>query len=376
MSKFPHDSGTSIEKRIKGVAERKGCNNAAAVLRNDENLEIPLYKDPDEIEEYEETSTEASTACATPKKVVKTVTKKKQSWYRLKDRIEEICSFLERIMDHQADTDSEDGVGFKIRLSPRKQLEGFQFLDIASNKAPLQARVVTLLPEGKCWVDFTRAIGAINLFGTGFGELLEPAPGTIMCSPWKTVPKAKDFLAVPTSVLKTVLEQYSNNDPGNTGPFELVGKLCWFVPDKLFGACQCTSGADANQKQSHSDRIQVIVPHGRLQKLLKLRGKPKDHSCTDILDDSGAVIFGKSRKLPLVWGDDGDPVEEEQSSSNASPDTQASGLPLPPVGTSTSTIPVSVVPVPNTQQPCITTVSRVRKASAALTDAFTKRTRY
>lgn len=362
-SRFPHDSECHIDKRIKESEQVRSSNTAAAVLKDDENLNIPLYKDPDDIEEYEETSTEAVEASeVTSKQTIKRFTEKTQTWYRLKDRIEEICSFLEHIVDHQSDTESEDGVGFKIRVSPRKQLEGLHFAEIASTKSPLQPRVITLHREGKGWVDFTRSINAITLFGTGFGELLRPSPETRLCSPWATVPTALNYVVVPTSVLKVILGEYVEDDGCSTRrSIELVNKIYWHTPDKLFDACACTNGS-----VTHSDRAQVLTPSTWLHKLQTRALKLKQPTTAHELGDNGAVIFGKSRQLPLVWGDHGEPEEERQDSGGDSTQDQLA-----------ATQPTSVSLAPGTAasqtlSTRMTAVSRTRKASLVLTGATKK----
>jgi hypothetical protein len=154
-----------------------------------------------------------------------------------------------------------------------------------------------------------------------------------------------------------------------------VEKLHWFVADKLFDACDCIDNDDTgSQKYLHSDRVQILVPSGWSQKLRIHRGKLKDPPRLDTLDHSGAVIFGKSRIVPLKWGDDGEPQEEQSSTPSVSLDAQ--NAQQPPAGNSTSIALVARLPAPNASEPCITAANRVRRASIALTDVFVKRARH
>jgi hypothetical protein len=294
--KFTHDSECDTQKRVKSIVKCRSCDNVYEILRDDNFLNIRLYKNPDEIEEYEETVTEVTNTDSIPKETIKRVTKKRQSWYCIKDRIEEFCSILEQVLDHQADTACEDGVGFNIRLSSRKQLEGFQFRDLTSNKAPLRSGVVTLRSEGNGWVDFTRAINAVTLFGDGFGEHVKPAEGTLICTSWTSVPTGRDCLVVPTSVLKGIITDYAE-DTG-TSAIELVDNVYWYIPDRLFAACWCTIDSTCQQ---HDDPIQVLVPSTWLEKLQPYSGRDKSYRNPGKLEDGGAIIFGKSPRLPLLW---------------------------------------------------------------------------
>ncbi|KAF2687463.1 hypothetical protein K458DRAFT_401973 [Lentithecium fluviatile CBS 122367] len=89
---------------------------------------------------------------------------------------------------------SQDGVGFKIKGSARRQLEGFDFKEITEGRDPLFPRVATLALTGVDWVDFARAMHAITLFGRGFGEIFKPSSSIQICTHWSAVPKQLDYL--------------------------------------------------------------------------------------------------------------------------------------------------------------------------------------
>jgi len=363
--KFTHDSECDVQQCVKDITKLQPCENAIEILRDNEFLNIRLYKNPDEIEEFEETVTEITSADAIPKETIKRVVKKHQSWYCIKNRVEELCSILEQLMDHQADIACEDGVGFNIRLSPRKQLEGFQFQDLVSNKAPLRSGVVTLRSEGKSWVDFNRAISAVTLFGNGFGELLKPAHETTICTPWTSVPTGRDCLVVPTSVLREIITDYAEDTV--TSAVELIDGIYWYVPETLFAACRCTADSTS---QHHDDPVQVLVPSTFLEELKIFSGKGKSDQNPGRLEDGGAVIFGKSPKFPLCWGDRGDPELGQLSMKERllSGPLRADSASCQPVAEGTSSEPSR----PNTTgseetNDCTIPIRRRRRASESLT---------
>jgi hypothetical protein len=156
--------------------------------------------------------------------------------------------------------------------------------------------------EGNSWVDFTRAISAITLFGSGFGELFKPSGATIPCSEYPRAPIGRDCLIVPTSVLRNIISEYGYD--ATTTAIEIVEDVHWYVPNRLFTPCPCTM---QSTNARHDDPVQVLVPSTWLGMMKKLCGKGKEQANPGKLEDGGAVIFGKSSKFPLRWGGTGDP---------------------------------------------------------------------
>lgn len=261
------------------------------------NVELPISLKPRDIKQEETRKPGVSD----PEIALKTTT----SFIRMKDYVSEICHILALIMAHQDNVHSENGVGFRLRTTPRRQLEGFDFMDIAAGSGTLWPKVHTLHYMGRGWVDFTRAIHAVTLFGKGFGELLQPwvadSPQMRPCMAchWHgPLPRGRDYLAVGTQTLAEIIQTKGDMD---TRPWRLVDQIYWFTPAKAFQPCDC-SGV------RQSDRVQVLLP----AKLVK-RGL---QACTGAaspgsLPSDGAVIFGHSKKYPLKWAPSGDPLEGE-----------------------------------------------------------------
>ncbi|KAI0813423.1 hypothetical protein GGR55DRAFT_687682 [Xylaria sp. FL0064] len=265
-----------------------GKDTAISMLTSPRNIQIPLYAKPD-LNRVEVTTHHGGREAR--------VLSSTKTNYCLKDKIEDICNTLEQILAHQADTCTQDGVGFKVKASDRRHIEGFDFMDVATDEDPCWPKQVTLRSSGRGWVDFVRSIHAITLFGTSFGDLFSPskvrARDCISCHANMDLPKGQDLLAVCVAELSDILQKRGSKA---TTPWRLVDDIYWLTPDKTFEPCQ------SGQK---CDRVQVLLP-ATFPKLWGRNFKsPGDLSQAP----RGALIFGHSRRFPLRWGDRGDPEQ-------------------------------------------------------------------
>lgn len=225
----------------------KGSSAAISILMNDANKELKLYS---------------------------------SSNYTFKDRVEQICHTLEQILIHQEDrTNLGNFSGSELRLVDHEILEGFDFMDIATEEDHFWARMTHVQARGTGWTYFTRAIHAVTLFGSGFGELITPCDTASVCSSWTGVPKGQEYLAVCVSMVKEILRK-----KGNTRelPWRIVRDLYWYVPDKAFEQCQCAETSTGIP----CDRAQILLRNQQLGYKEKLLSSPSE------LKTDGAVIFG------------------------------------------------------------------------------------
>lgn len=279
------------------------------VLINRDNLNIPLRL-------KNTTSWEETTIRLGEKK--DQVIKEKTTYLTVEDRIEQICHILCQITAHYDDVKTQSGVGFRIRSTPRRQLEGFDFTDLAEGAGTLWPRVATLKVKGQGWVDFTRAIHAPTIFASGFGELFTPSPEAKIAKTvvpscaaclWNTpLPKGIDYLAATTSDLQAILHKRGNK---RLKPWLLINGIHWYTPDLVCEPCSGTCCYQSSKKGGRcGDRVQVLLP-ATFPKGFATKS-PRN------LPVHGAVIFGHSFKFPLIWGakrEDptkiGEPQEEE-----------------------------------------------------------------
>ena len=288
---------------------------AIIVLSSENNQKLPLWRKPESgANETDESG--SNTPQADNKKT------KEKAFFRFKDRVEQIYRVMEQIVTHQSHVEEQDGVGFRVRLSPRRRLEGFNFMDIASGEDPIWPQETSISALGLGWVDLVRSLNAITLFGRDFGDLITPSAydsSAKMCPEWERLPKGKDYLAVSGSVLKDILKK------GNTDstPWRLVDDVWWHNPHFSQDCVPCnretasTALGRARGPLTHTDRVQVLLPGSSIHKmnLKPFKGKGKGIASQPVppLPNTAALVFGHSLMLPLRWSDHGDPVEDSGS---------------------------------------------------------------
>lgn len=217
----------------------------------------------------------------------------KDSYITFEHRVEHFYDVLEKLIDNQLHVVGKYG----DRDMSREHLVGWDFIDLISSRDPVYPRLAALDQMGKSWVDFSRSIHAIALFGNGFGEIIEPVGA--FCPYWAKLPKDRSYMAVCVSDLKEIMDAYG--DPSSI-PTQLTHNTVWQHIEQPFRTCVCHSSQDGK----HSDLTQVLLT-------------PKV-SCEDFLrspqivnlDNSGAVIFGFNKLFKWYWGDTGDPTSQIQ----------------------------------------------------------------
>lgn len=267
------------------------ADSAIEVLMNERNMKLKIY--PGKGESYDLVTRGQDTE-------LDESFREKKTYLRVEDRVESFYDILEKIIDHQVDVAGRSGI--KLKLSARKHLEGWDFKDLATQHDPLYPRVAILDAVGKGWVDFTRGIQAITLFGRGFGEILQPADPAKSCSAWVKLPKGNHYLAVCVSDLQEIMEV--DGDP-DANPMRISDGIIWHPQGEVFQPCQCMG--NTRGKNRHSDITQVLFP-SRLSNVLPKR-KPIQ------LEDRGAVIFGHNASFKWFWKDVGDPEKGEPPAS-------------------------------------------------------------
>ncbi|KAI0890573.1 uncharacterized protein GGS22DRAFT_15409 [Annulohypoxylon maeteangense] len=280
---------------LRDAVEEPGFSPTLNVLINEENRNLRLYKDKTEV--YDEQIYD--------QQIKGGGLKRKTTYYKLDDRIEHIYNILEKLIDHQADVEQRSGL--KIKFRPRRQLEGWDFKDLATDGDPFFPRVAHLQAIGKGWVDFTRALHAVTLFGRGFGDLIRPQFGEGQAAPcpvWSIVPSAQYYLAVRIEDLEKIMDRDGDS---KSDPRRLCENIIWHTKQGTFDLCPCTKEGTRN----HHDPVQVLFPR---KFVTNFEWEPQAK-----LENQGAVIFGHNMNIRWKWGDQGDPVEDNPSHSQASP---------------------------------------------------------
>ncbi|KAI0146413.1 hypothetical protein GGR57DRAFT_516852 [Xylariaceae sp. FL1272] len=208
-----------------------------------------------------------------------------------KGRIAQIYDILEKLIDHQHDITGESGM--KLTDTPRQRLEGWDFRDLLTFRDPLYPRVATLESRGKEWIDVTRALHTVTLFGRGFGELIRPVG--VACEHWSSLPKQKYYMAASLSNIRQVVER---NDFYDDGHMRLSESIIWHTPTALFTSCGCQGAL----RRNHCEPVQTLMPSSMLHVLPAREMHIPEKG-------SGAVIFGHHSGCPWIWSDYGPPVE-------------------------------------------------------------------
>jgi len=271
-------------------SSKYGPDAAATVLFNPANCSLRLF--PEDEESWDEETEKKNSETETVKEIV---SKKRVTFFCLKDRVLEIFSLLERIIDNLNNVQSETGVGFRLRGTPRNTLEGFDFMDVATNNTPLLPHLVKLniSESGRGWVDLARSLQAITLFGKGFDELISPVPGDAQgacdgCGYGVSLPVGKDYLATCVDVVERILATRGSTE---TVPWRLADDIYWHTPGAVFEPCQC-----AGSGPRKSDRAQVLLP----SLFPKMWGR--GFASPNWLESQGGIIFSHNWKVPFRLG--------------------------------------------------------------------------
>ncbi|KIW70077.1 hypothetical protein PV04_02385 [Phialophora macrospora] len=223
---------------------------------------------------------------------------KKDDFLRFEDQVEKLYDALNKMIDHQ------------IGLAGR---HGIETLSIP---ASLPYRL-----SAKGWVDFTRTIHAITLFGRGFGDLIRPASPGELCSYWARLPRQKYYLGACVSDLEEIMEL---DGDAHSNLIKLCDDIFWQNPDITFETCQRASPTDtatatttgtgtrpsaakakakSEIRNKPRDRAQVLLPTALKAVLPKRTPVP--------LNDRAAVIFGHNMTFSWIFPDIGSPKKGE-----------------------------------------------------------------
>ncbi|KAK5224482.1 hypothetical protein LTR72_004263 [Exophiala xenobiotica] len=271
-SEFCFDS-----KDIKEPSTPNVPGSALEVLRQAENRRLPLYEE-------------------------------NGSFTRFENRVEDLCDILGHIIDYQHRAAGQNGV--RLKLSPRRHLEGWDFKDLATERDPIYPRVAVIPTVGRGWVDFVRDIQAIVLFGRGFGEIIRPAAkGEVSCTHWTSLPPDTYYLAAAVADLRTIMEL--EGDP-NANPPQLSENILWHQVKRSSKAFQCKAGACI----THPDFVQVLLPVKE-----KVGNSPSKRPSKPTVDpnDVGAVVFGHNKICRWFYPDVGPPQQGDPPSPGQEP---------------------------------------------------------
>lgn len=251
----------------------------------------------------------------------------------LRERLDRLYGILEQAFDHQPK-------GRDWCQIPRSQLEGWDFLSLARKDEIIEPRMASLHAMGHSWVDFTRAIGAVTLFGNNYSDLLQTRMA--ICDP---VPPDRYCLTVAVSDLCRI-PSFQANASGLQPLMCRNPNLVWYSPAGSTKPCRC----EGDKTRAGAQPMQVIwpadyvcnLPAGDFHFTLKRRA-------------NGVVIFGHDDGLTYYIPSLGAaPIQGQSPDTNTTLERYDSGLGSS-IGSTTS--PGRSRAMSPVDDDCLTTVS-------------------
>jgi len=155
-----------------------------------------------------------------------------------KDRVEDYYDQLEKMYDYQVSGLRKKGG------SPRSLLEGWDFQDLVHERDHIRPRHTILCQDGRSWVDFTRSLNTITLFGRDFGEILRPLGACAELS--KSKPE-RSSLAATMVDLNNIM---ASKGYAYCAPMKLTQDVVWHVSEEIFQSC--LSDEPGHKHRSHA----------------------------------------------------------------------------------------------------------------------------
>jgi hypothetical protein len=159
-----------------------------------------------------------------------------RQWYLLQDLAHRFFKWIEQIRDrasksrHSADIDL---------IRQGKQIIGFEFMDLLRGDHRIEPCVLELGAGAATWLPYARSTDTVHIFGSGFGELVQPILTTgdtrYRCGQQWAAPRAADYLVAPLSVLKETIERFRHTSTC----VQLSHGLHWWNVDEAFRDCEC-----------------------------------------------------------------------------------------------------------------------------------------
>jgi len=218
----------------------------------------------------------------------------------LESRVKKILHSFEIIIDRAAKIASQDGIKISQTLDRRRDITGFDVLDIISPLHPVQPRAMK--DPGfwdQSWTELLPLAKITTIFGNGFGELIKPHDEDKICQNWKSVPTEMDYLAASVTTIKLLYERHLRRIEPNLDVGEMSRNIMWSSPGSPFQLCQtCVRGGkQPDRDEAHRDPVQFLTVNRSWNTLVSSRSPPTFPINIQRLEDTGAVVFGRQSFL-------------------------------------------------------------------------------
>jgi len=233
-----------------------------------------------------------------------------------KDVVGDLYARLEGL---EANAETVELAGIELKLDGRRRIQGYEYMDLVQKKRKMLIKEAELRRTCGQWPEFAREIGAVILFGSNFGEVLQPAQSFKLCPTFRTVPQGKDYLVVETSTLQMLFSEQGSKE---TQQQLTAAGTQWHRSTHLFEACPPMGRGNTGVCQC--ERIQEFIPKNAFGRI-RAPGR---------LENSGAVIFGHGssrwpREIANSWMSLKNSLKREETQLPRQ--TQTSGSTITPI---------------------------------------------
>ncbi|KAF2999902.1 hypothetical protein E8E13_008562 [Curvularia kusanoi] len=207
-----------------------------------------------------------------------------ESYERVQDRIAYLIHVFEKVMELQKKTAEVCQAGQRKGDDSHEYLDGWNFVDLA-RKEDLEPLMETIPAAYQSWTKIVRKLDTVILFGTGFGDLIEPEDSCNLCNHWKRVPTNQHLLATLTSDFDTILELL--NDERLEHSQTLLKGILKHHPNNPVPPCPCKSAPSLEQAGS-------ALKHAEPARIMQLQTPGSDSSTIywNREETRGAILLG------------------------------------------------------------------------------------
>lgn len=197
----------------------------------------------------------------------------------VEDVVSEIWSVLELLQAQSIS--AEKNSKLEIHATWQERLLGYEYKAVVEDWSPMPLKELEIHKTCGGWPRLIRDINALVLLANGFGDLIQPIGNqTGLCHQWKTLPRGKDYMAVPVSIF---LGLYSLAGCPESKKRLTATNLALHGPGtSLFQPCHTPK-----EWQCSCDRLQQVVSISSF-----------GHICVpELVEGNGALIIGESGSL-------------------------------------------------------------------------------
>ncbi|KAM0195699.1 hypothetical protein ACHAPI_006251 [Fusarium lateritium] len=182
------------------------------------------------------------------------------------DRVKKILHSIEILIDQQEKAASQDGFRISQTWDPRRDIIGFEVMDLIGPSGPIYPRVQRINSWGHGWTDLVPSIGLTTIFGRGFGDLIRADEPGELCPNWRFVPSGKDFLVASVSTIQMLYEKrLLKLEPGRSED-EIARRVTIVAAKEAANPCNCLK-----QQGSNSNHLAVTECHHKPVQFLTKR---------------------------------------------------------------------------------------------------------